>query len=529
MKQIHWLLKCLVIGLILSVCSVVPVHAEETLSENQVNAARRGVHQINLVYVDDAGKSHIVQGGSGFLIGDGEESQNVITNNHVITMTKDTRKAVRKYFGISDEDIDGKMEIQVVVKRDVVLKATMVANSEEMDFAILKMDQKIFDKDPLIMNPDPEASTETQTVYALGFPAVIELFQDNSFYTSDDVAITKGIISKKTSIDGVKYIQHSAAITEGNSGGPLINENGEVVGLNQASVDETYFYSIQIDEVTSVLDALGVSYSLPPEEVIPVDKTPLTDEITKLEGLDVEKYTKESMLAISENVAHAKSVLEQPEVTQAQVDEETRILTAAETTLVIRTTNWWLVLSVCLACVLLCIFVIFVIYKIRKSVRDKKEKKQQAEIKDLQEKMKLPEKNIIPKPVDNHYFPENNLGETSVLDGGGSAFETTVLDQEMGVMGTLIRSKNGENIIISRPLFRIGKDKSKVEYCISDNSSVSRTHANIIRKNDGYYLMDLNTTNGTYINGRRLNSEQEVKLSSGDKIKLSNEEFEFRM
>lgn len=98
-------------------------------------------------------------------------------------------------------------------------------------------------------------------VYALGFPSAIELVEDTPFYVSSDVNIINGIVSTKTSIDGIKYIRHSATMTEGNSGGPLLNSDGAVVGVNTLGVDDTYFYSLQISEVTAILNALGINYT----------------------------------------------------------------------------------------------------------------------------------------------------------------------------------------------------------------------------------------------------------------------------
>ena len=45
---------------------------------------------------------------------------------------------------------------------------------------------------------------------------------------------------------------------------------------------------------------------------------------------------------------------------------------------------------------------------------------------------------------------------------------------------------------------------------------------------NGVYIQDCNSTNGTFINGTKLESERSVLMNSGDVIKLSNEEFEYQ-
>lgn len=124
-----------------------------------------------------------------------------------------------------------------------------------------------------------------------------------------------------------------------------------------------------------------------------------------------------------------------------------------------------------------------------------------------------------------------NFGETTVLGNGGSGGETTVLSggaQQVAVPH-LIRKKNNEKIILNKPVFRIGKERSYVDYFIGDNTAISRSHANIISRDEQYFVVDTNSTNHTYINGGMIQSSVETRLSHGDKIKLANEEFEFKI
>ena len=91
----------------------------------------------------------------------------------------------------------------------------------------------------------------------------------------------------------------------------------------------------------------------------------------------------------------------------------------------------------------------------------------------------------------------------------------------------MIRKRNNEKISINKPEFIIGKERRRVDYCISDNNSISRAHAKIKVRAGRCYISDLGSTNCTYVNGVKLSPNQEVILSKGDKIKISDEEFEF--
>lgn len=136
-----------------------------------------------------------------------------------------------------------------------------------------------------------------------------------------------------------------------------------------------------------------------------------------------------------------------------------------------------------------------------------------------------------PAPIAQPAGRPANFGETTVLLSAGIG-ETTVLGAApimQDVKPYLIRSKNNEKIILDKPVFRIGKEKSYVDYFIGDNTAISRSHANIVQRDGEYFVVDTNSTNHTYVNGGMLQSNVETKISHGAKIRLANEDFEFKI
>lgn len=93
----------------------------------------------------------------------------------------------------------------------------------------------------------------------------------------------------------------------------------------------------------------------------------------------------------------------------------------------------------------------------------------------------------------------------------------------------LIRKNSFDRTDINKPVFRIGKERSYVDYFVANNNAVSRIHADIITRNNCYFVKDENSTNGTYVNGNRLSPNEEVQVFDGDIITFANEEFEFHM
>ena len=137
----------------------------------------------------------------------------------------------------------------------------------------------------------------------------------------------------------------------------------------------------------------------------------------------------------------------------------------------------------------------------------------------------------VPPQILENMTKAGNFGETTVLGVGSEAGETTVLgaSQAQIIKPYLLRIKNNERIELNKPVFRIGKERSYVDYFVSDNTAVSRSHANIINKDNDFYIVDTNSTNHTYVNGSMIQSNVETIIEHGTKIRLANEDFEFFM
>ena len=88
-------------------------------------------------------------------------------------------------------------------------------------------------------------------------------------------------------------------------------------------------------------------------------------------------------------------------------------------------------------------------------------------------------------------------------------------------------SREGK-IIINKFPFRVGKMEGVTDYRIFNNN-VSRKHADIIKDQGKFYVVDLGSTNGTYLNGRRTQPGVKELLNDGSIIRFANEEFKFHI
>lgn len=135
---------------------------------------------------------------------------------------------------------------------------------------------------------------------------------------------------------------------------------------------------------------------------------------------------------------------------------------------------------------------------------------------------------------------------TSLLDsteftgqGGGQTdeYETTFLNESDTYSRNgrrpavsypkLKRASTGETVEINKPVFRIGKERSYVDYFIADNSAISRSHADIVCRNGRYYIVDRNSKNRTFVNEEPIPAGVEIEIDSSTRLRLANEDFSF--
>lgn len=91
---------------------------------------------------------------------------------------------------------------------------------------------------------------------------------------------------------------------------------------------------------------------------------------------------------------------------------------------------------------------------------------------------------------------------------------------------TLFYKKTGTEIKVTSKGVIIGRSPSKVDFLISGNTKVGRTHCNVyIRKDGSLMVHDFGSVNGTFVNNVRVSNEVDVKLVSGDILVLADEEF----
>ena len=165
--------------------------------------------------------------GTGFF----DKSGYLVTNSHIV-------------------DIKG--SITVVTADGKKLNADLYSNDIETDIALLAVENNIL---KAVYYGKSLSVNITDDVYAIGYPLAFE----------GEASVSKGVLSARRSAGGIEFLQSDISLNSGNSGGPLINDKGELLGINTFATENASIgmsissESLQII-ISKLLDLKKVSY-----------------------------------------------------------------------------------------------------------------------------------------------------------------------------------------------------------------------------------------------------------------------------
>ena len=214
-----------------------PVYATSSVPKSVINATESVVRVL-------AEYSGGYATGSGFVIKSDKNETLIVTNYHVVE--------------------GNPYSISIWLGDEESVSATILAYTSQKDMCILKLAYPVGLK-PLAFAEN--GAQQGEAVYAVGFPGAADYLSDKEAHTSADATITDGIVSAVREATVSRYgtptkiLQINAAINSGNSGGPLFNANGEVVGINTYGINDSQgiFGAIDVSELKTFL----ADYSIP--------------------------------------------------------------------------------------------------------------------------------------------------------------------------------------------------------------------------------------------------------------------------
>jgi pSer/pThr/pTyr-binding forkhead associated (FHA) protein len=124
--------------------------------------------------------------------------------------------------------------------------------------------------------------------------------------------------------------------------------------------------------------------------------------------------------------------------------------------------------------------------------------------------------------------PQGFDEETTLLNLPPAADDdATTLLAPPGPSAILVVEKTGEEIDVDKPVFRIGRKRSEVDYFVEGSRVVSRKHAEIMREGDRWFIKDLGSKNRTCVDDAPLEPFHAGELRNGAHIRIADVEFVF--
>jgi hypothetical protein len=402
-------------------------------------------------------------------------------------------------------------------------KGRVIWSSADLDLAIIHV--------PNLNLPTITITTalpnKGDNVYAIGFPGVADYSNYRGIkYKALDATVTKGVLSRKFrsawygKSTTIRILQHNADINKGNSGGPLIDDCGRQIGVNtQGKFRQSggklpasgIFYSSHVNEAIRYIRKQGINFRLDNNRcVISAGSgsgagAGIGAALKRQTDIAKQKADKAQRDAVraqqGANKAQQDAVNAKKEADKAKEDAkkavEAALLAEQSSAKNFQTMMIWVA-------VLGTVTLIALAFAL---------KKPRERIVRVMEDVAAPISRRIRGMSQVHRGsggghappPPPVSGHGIVLSGfssDGRPVKINISDRDMAGQG-----------------FTIGRNVELVSYAIQDDT-VSRRHARIVNQNGGYFIEDMNSSNGTQVNGNRLTPFQSTPFRPGDQIKI---------
>ncbi|MBR1740326.1 MAG: FHA domain-containing protein, partial [Lachnospiraceae bacterium] len=348
------------------------------------------------------------------------------------------------------------------------------------------------------------------TAYAYGFPGIAENDDKDavSQRSISDVSVTSGLISRLLTQHGtgVREIQTDTEFWHGNSGGPLVLENGIAIGITanyymevKGVEREEMNYAVSMAEVIPLLKNNNISYTSEP--VTDENDTKTGDE-TEIDGTEIAGTSEEA--TSSENGGESSEVAS-PET---QKSSEAAVDTAEEEDSGLHL-NMTMILIIVIAAVVIVLILVIVILNAKKK-----------------------------KASGGNYGGGSpvNMGNPIPMNGGNQMGNPAPVNApNMGTMDFNLSVQGVSGLFAGRTYAQgrdgrvmFGRQPSCQVVFGGNDKNISGNHCVLFKQDGGVMLMDLGSTNGTYLeNGTRLQPNVAYALHAGERFYLVNKNYMF--
>lgn len=457
---------------------VIAGSVDEEIVPSAVSDMRTGILRLEIYVRDDKGNTYSVRKGTGILSGNASNGQYVVTSDELVTVEPDVIQDVIRKNGLQpDVSLTTSVDIVLEVGTRITMKTEEAQKGE--GFVFLQLERPINEVACLKLG-DSQAVKENDRLFLMGY-------EDDGSLTEYSARNQVKLWQKDPVVSAAdeQQISMDVSFRETDLGLPVFNANGYVVGM-VLSRDQV-LYVKPIDRIKDVLNVLGLYYegtdrSNHYNEVTDAISKELNDLLLECESIAVSNgvYTEKSIDALKNAIM---SGIEVTMKTDATYDDYRKAIDNLNK------------------------------YKGKLHKKDYPVRVFQIVMLVL----------ILVFAVINMRM-ERTIKKLGSLSQGGSG--TAGYDV---IYAKLIRVDTMQEIPISNVIFRIGQSAQGMDYGVENNTSVSRHHADIMRKGTEFYILDNNSTNHTYVNGQQVMPGEYFRIKGGDRIRLSDVEFLFEV
>ena len=394
--------------------------------------------------------------GTGFIIND---SGLVATNHHVVA---------------------GGIRFELFVSGSpTTIDAQVLWQSEDLDLALLRAPG--LGGEPLVLST---ATLEPgDEVWALGFPGLADRLGDGSQFTVTDGVVGR-LLRGAWSASQLEIIQHSAEINPGNSGGPLVDACGAVVGVNTQGSGAGRIVRDDQGIVIDVMAGAGIYFA-----------SRITELINVLGG-EGEHFTSSDTVCVPESIRRAEEAQQQAQQalegqerieseTRRRIEEATQRLTEA---LRGRDRRFWTVSAIMLLGIVIAL--VFALRKPRERIRE-----------------------FVGQAG-------NALSQVYVAQRNRRRMKRGIVISGFALDGQPLKVHfAGRRFAEQGYGLTIGRYPGLVDAVLAD-AHISRRHLRIRGGSKGFEVEDLNSSNGTIVNGERLEPFRHRTLGAGDVLRI---------
>ncbi len=325
-----------------------------------------------------------------------------------------------------------------------------------------------------------------QKIFTIGFPALVDpqqfplLGQDST----REASITGGAISAlKHDFKGMSVIQHDAAASHGNSGGPTVDVKGRVIGVLSYGASQSFLFSVPINSAKEFIRDAGIEVNQVSEFTTVFNQ--LLDSVWEKRWFDARTH-------VTTAIAYMKN---QPDLEKLQQ-------------LILRKISEmgffekiWVQNKIIVIIAVVLIALILLVLKMALFPSGHKEAAH--------------DQDAIPAPAGAPILAE----KTAEAPAG-----TVVESKVTGSLTILIKGQDKGTYNLTAEGIVIGRDPSISDIHIPYDI-VSKTHLKIVPRGDKFYLKDLGSTNGTYVNGEKISEtlvtlEDAVQIGKKGEVKI---------